>query len=104
MFPKYIPIELDDGSVVYYQSINAFDGKDTPASGDKTQKIADVMRKAMSPVAKFAGETKKALDPLDFNEIELEFSVTITTDMNAVIASAGAESGITVHMVWKKKP
>ncbi len=102
MYRNYIPIELDDGSVVYIQSASAMNGGEVPASGDEPRKAAEVMEKAMGSVAKFAGETKKKLEALKPNEIELEFAVSVTTDMNAVIASAGAEGGITVHLVWKK--
>lgn len=103
MYPKYIPIELDDGSIVYLQSVNTFDGEEVLASGDEPTKAAELMSKAMSSVTTFAGETKKALEALKFDEIELEFSVSVTSDMNAIIASAGAEGGITVHLVWKKQ-
>ena len=102
MLTDYIPIELDDGSIIYMQSISALSGNEVLASGDEPQKAAEVMNKAMSSVTRFVGETKKKLEALKPDEIELEFSFTVTTDMNAIIASAGAEGGITVHLVWKK--
>lgn len=103
MYSNYTPIEMDDGSIIYLQCVNVFDGGEVLASGNEPAKAAEVMGKAMSSVTKFAGETKKALEALKFDEIELEFSVSVTTDMNAIIASAGAEGGITVHLVWKKQ-
>ena len=50
MHPNYIPIELDDGSIVYFQSINVFSGEEVPASGNEPTKATEVLGKAMSSV------------------------------------------------------
>ena len=98
----FLPLELDDGSTLYVQTMRVRDGGVRPASADRqVNNAAECMEKAMPAVVKFAGGLKERFALLSPDEIEPEFSVGFTGELSAVIGSAGAEGGISVHLVWK---
>ena len=100
----FLPLELEDGSKLYVQSMRVSAGGERPASADKQlNTAAECMDKAMPAVVKFAGGLKDRFALLSPDEIELEFTVGFTGELSAVIGSAGAEAGISVHLVWKKE-
>lgn len=103
MATQYIQVEMEDGSFLFIESVQVNQGGEKLASSSDVVKAADCIDKAMPAVTEFCQKTKKSIwERLNPDEINLEFSVSFTADMSAVIASAGAEAGITVKLVWKK--
>lgn len=104
MATEYIPMIMDDGSTLYIQSASVDNGGEVLAGAPDVVKATECLDKALPAVSGFCKKMKDYLGTeLKPDEIKLEFSVSFTGDMSAVIASAGAEAGITVQLVWKKE-
>ena len=104
MTTKLMPVKMGDGSLLYIQSIMVNQGGEVLAGSNDVVKAADCIDKALPAVTEFCEKTKeRIIEQLKPDEIKLEFSVSFTGDMNAIIASASAEAGITVELVWKKE-
>ena len=100
----YIPLKMEDGSELYISSVRIGGGGEVLANapGPDILNAMDCIKKAMPQVGAFCQKAKTWLqEKVNADEIELEFSVSFTGDMKAIIASAGAEAGISVHLTWK---
>ena len=104
MLREYVPMEMDDGSTLYIQAVPVNNGSEVLAGAPDVVKATECLDKAMPAVNGFCKKMKEFIrTEMKPDEIELEFSVSFTGDMSAVITSAGAEAGITVHLVWKEE-
>ena len=112
MSKEYIPMEMEDGSKLYIRAVDIGDDKQDIGDGkqSKASAASDVLnameciKKAMPQVGDFCHNVKNYLqEKVNADEIELEFSFSVTTDMSAIIASVAAEGSISVHLTWKKE-
>ena len=103
--PEFLSMELEDGSILRIQTMHTPTGDEVNASGDEQiVKSAECLDKAIPQVAELSkGMKDRLVKLLGPDELELEFSVGFSADMGAIIASAGAEAGITVRFVWKNQ-
>ena len=101
---QLMPIVMDDETVLYIQTVDTKQGGEVLASSADPVKATECFDKAMPAVTEFCQKTKGSLkERLNPDEIKLKFSLGFTGDLTAVIASAGAEVGLSVELVWKKE-
>lgn len=75
--------------------------------GDIAKKSGQAFDHAMSTIETVAERTKQTIRSINISDqpdtVELTFGLKLTSDANALIASAGVEAQIVVKLVWNNK-
>ena len=103
----FLKLDMGDGATLFIRTIDCdVSGSRIPASGGKAPDIAKgqkVFEKALPGVAKFAGTVAEKMRDLAPDEVEISFSVGLSSEWNAVISSAGVEASFEVKLKWENK-
>ena len=103
---KYLKLEQDDGTELYFQTVPIVSGGervDAAAKGAGTAKAEDFLKKTLPAATTLARNTAERLrKDIEPDELEIAFSVGLSYDAKAVISSAGVNGGFTVKLKWKK--
>lgn len=119
---EYLKLSLEDGSELYIEAIETrkrlhgdmekkgegYDYYDVPAmsaenSEEKVVETGVLFEKVMPAVTGFVNRISEQIRrDIASDELEMEFSVALNTELKAVICSGGTKADFKVKMKWRK--
>lgn len=104
---KLIAVQLDNDTKIYLETADICTSKndlmlEEASAGDWViDKTKEYFDKTLSQIKMFSSSIADSIKNIS-DEVEVEFSVKLTTEAGIVISSVSTEANITVRLKWEK--